>query len=97
MAIPSQQRPIPKNLRVLEESYYRALKRISKRIMNGKSIRQQAREIGLSHTGLQDILASPKRPAQRKTMIKVIRATERPKTRRKVVHPITGKWCQDSI
>jgi molybdenum-dependent DNA-binding transcriptional regulator ModE len=94
---PSANRSIQKNLKALEVAYHRALKRILGRIRNGGSIRQQAQKIGLSHAALNYIVKNPEKHPQRKTMIKVIRATERPKTRRKVVHPITGKWCQDSI
>lgn len=97
MAITHEDAPISKNYAVLVSTYRRALKRLIKRIGGGKSIRRQAKEIRLSHTTLQNIIKAPEMVPKRKTMIKIIRGTVRPKTRKKFIIPITGTWFPNAI
>lgn len=97
MANPFENVPVSRNYRMLELEYVRCLKRLIKRIRNGKSIRSQARQIRLSHTRLQQLIKVPETTVSPKTMRKIIRAVRRPKKKRIMAGPVFGGWVPDAL
>ena len=90
---------IKRRLSALEGPYRASLKRLRTQIREKrKSLRQQAKRVGLSHTALRYLLRHKLHIPHRKTMLKVIRATARTGRRKKRwVRPPVGRWAPCSL
>ncbi len=65
----------------------------------GKSIREMARDIGLTHPTLISLMKNPGRSVSRATKKKVIRGVYvAPKKKKRIFHPDrpVGKWFSDA-
>jgi len=92
-----QEVDIPKSLAAIGSMYTRSLRTLITQIKRGKSIRSLADKCRVSHTAMSYILKAPERTPSRKMMIKIIRATTKPR-KKKVLESIGKRlWHPDAI
>jgi hypothetical protein len=91
-------RVVPYDLEALRHLYRRKVRLLLGRSTNGKSARAIARSVKLSHPTILAILDDPERTVSRKTMIRIIQATTKAKSKPKnAPSGIRTMWFPDLL